>query len=167
MDAPFHFFADGLTMEQVPLDACCGDALLIHLEEPCSEGSNVTIDKDMLVRCCPTDELPERIIFRTDWFRRWGIEGYFQDHPLITRDAARWLVQRGVRLLGVDFPSVDQSPFEAHLELLGNNVLIVENLTNLDELDCDSFELIATPLAIVGRDGSPVRAVARMRGETG
>lgn len=79
---------------------------------------------------------------------------------MITGAAARLLVDCGVRLVGVDTPSVDREPFAAHLALLGSDVVIVENLTNLEAIPRDEFELIATPLAVVGRDGSPVRAVA-------
>ena len=70
------------------------------------------------------------------------------------------LLDCGVQLVGVDTPSVDRLPFEAHLALLGHGVLIVENLTNLDAIPADVFQLVALPLKILGRDGSPVRAVA-------
>lgn len=165
MDAPFHFFGDGLTMEQVPLDACCGNSALIDLRGRIGDGPNAAIDEVLLNQCYGSDrDLPGRVLLRTDWEHYWGSEKYFRDHPVITRGAARWLVERDVQLVGVDFPSVDQAPYEAHLELLGNGVLIVENLTNLGDLAQladEPFEFIATPLAIVGRDGSPVRAIAR------
>jgi kynurenine formamidase len=165
MDAPFHFFGNGLTMERVPLDACCGSAVVIDLRGRLDDGPNATIDDGSLSACYGSDrQLPARVILRTDWEHHWGDEDYFRDHPVITRAAARWLVARHVRLVGVDFPSVDRAPYEAHLELLGNGVLIVENLTNLGGLADEQFEFIATPLAIVGRDGSPVRAVARVMG---
>jgi kynurenine formamidase len=71
-----------------------------------------------------------------------------------------------VELLGVDMPSVDQAPFPAHKVLLGAGVLIVENLTNLEAIGADRFELIVLPLKLMGRDGSPVRAIARTTVET-
>lgn len=67
----------------------------------------------------------------------------------------------GVHLVGLDTPSVDLPPFPAHLVLLGKGVVIVENLRNLDVIPQDVFELIVLPLKIAGRDGSPVRAIAR------
>jgi kynurenine formamidase len=82
------------------------------------------------------------------------------DHPVITREAAQLLIGCGVHLVGVDFPSVDVPPFETHLELLGHGVLIVENLTRLEEIRGNTFHFTALPLKIVGRDGSPVRAIA-------
>lgn len=166
LDAPYHFYANGRTVDSLALDACCGDALLLHLEgslSPQSSAAGGVIDAALLQAVMPVGELPPRIILRTDWFRCWGSEKYFRDHPVISEDGARWMVENGIRLVGVDFPSVDQPPFPAHLELLGNDVIIVENLTRLDQLPEDEFEFFATPLAIVGRDGSPVRAAARIR----
>ena len=81
---------------------------------------------------------------------------------MLSADGAEFLVQTGIDLVGVDFPSVDRPPHAAHLVLLGRSVLIVENLTNLAALDRISFEFSAIPLAIIGRDGSPVRAFARI-----
>ena len=66
----------------------------------------------------------------------------------------------GVHLIGVDMPSVDRPPFEAHLEFLGNNVVIVETLANLEQIRGDVFELIALPLKLKAREASPVRAIA-------
>jgi kynurenine formamidase len=57
-------------------------------------------------------------------------------------------------------PSVDRPPFEAHLELLGHGVLILENLTNLEQIRGEAFELIALPLKLEEREASPVRAMA-------
>ncbi len=101
-------------------------------------------------------------MLNTGWHHRWGSADYFTAHPVITGEAAQFLVDCGVMLVGVDTPSVDRAPYPAHLVLLGNDVLIVENLTNLDAIDGDDFEFIALPLAVVGRDGSPVRAAARV-----
>lgn len=78
----------------------------------------------------------------------------------MTGDAAEFLVDRGITLIGVDFPSIDRPPFPAHEMLLGNDVLILENLTNLDAVTGPVFQLSAIPLRIIGRDGSPVRAIA-------
>ena len=67
---------------------------------------------------------------------------------------------KALHLIGVDMPSVDRPPFEAHLEFLGNNVVIVENLANLEQIRGDVFELIALPLKLKAREASPVRAIA-------
>ena len=81
---------------------------------------------------------------------------------MLTAAAAQLIVDCKVRLIGVDFPSVDRPPHPAHLVLLGHDVLIVENLTNLAAIGDNAFNFSAIPLAIAGRDGSPVRAFAKI-----
>ncbi len=101
-----------------------------------------------------------RVVLHTGWWRRWGTPDYFTAHPVLSGEAAEFLVESGVLLVGVDTPSVDRPPFPAHLALLGNGVLIVENLTNLAAIGREIFQLVILPLRISGRDGSPVRAIA-------
>jgi kynurenine formamidase len=157
MDAPFHFFGDRTTIDRVALDVCLGDATLLRI--PAEQHQGLIEPKHLLpyearLRDCT------RVVLDLGWSHRFGGDGYFSEHPSITGAAAQLLVDCGVKLLGVDTPSVDRPPFEAHLALLGAGVLIVENLTNLAAIPGDRFELVAVPLAIVGRDGSPVRALA-------
>lgn len=155
MDAPFHFFADGPTIDRVPLEVGVGLALVITLPE-----GQERIDVELLLPYEAELRDTQRVVFHTGWFRRWGQADYFAGHPVMTGAAARFLVACGVVLVGVDFPSVDRPPFPAHLALLGNGVVIVENLTNLDQLPDGRIWLAAIPLSIAGRDGSPVRAIA-------
>jgi kynurenine formamidase len=78
----------------------------------------------------------------------------------VTGSAAQFPVSCGVHLVGNDMPSVDRPTFEARLAFLGNNVLIPENLTNLDQIRFDVFESIALPLRLKACEASPVRAIA-------
>jgi arylformamidase len=158
MDSPFHFIRDGKTIDQIPLEHCVGRALLIRLSDRAA-GSSIDVGDferhaERLRQIC-------KLVVDTGWRRHWGSPNYFTDHPLITGSAARFLVGCGVHLVGVDMPSVDRPPFEAHLVFLGNNVVIVENLANLDQIRSDLFELIALPLKLSAREASPVRAIAR------
>ncbi len=155
MDAPFHFFQDAATIDRVALERCIGPAHLIRLSPDVR-----TIEVEHLTSHEAPLRATRRAILNTAWHHRWGAENYFSEHPVISGDAARWLVDCGVFLVGVDTPSVDRPPFAAHVALLGAGVLIVENLTNLDAISGDMFQLLATPLKILGRDGSPVRALA-------
>jgi len=158
MDAPYHFFGDGDTIDQVLLEVCVGECVLSALDAR----PKLEIDARHLEPFAAEMRGVPRVVVHTGWFRQWGSDAYFSDHPRLTRCAAELLVRCGVRLVGVDFPSVDQPPHEAHLELLGAGVVILENLTNLDQIQQARFELVAVPLAIAGRDGSPVRALARV-----
>jgi len=158
MDAPFHFFSDRRTIDQVPLERLIGPAIRIDLRAAVRGG---TIEREHLEPRRDDLRRYPRVILETGWEARWGKPEYFSDHPLITGEAAQFLVDCGAQLVGIDMPSVDRPPFPAHLALLSNDVVIVENLRNLREISDDVFELIVLPLKIVGRDGSPVRALAR------
>ena len=105
----------------------------------------------------------EFVLLRTGWSARWGREDYFRGFPCLTGEAARWLVEHGVRGFGVDTCSVDppdSTALPVHHALLGGQVLIVENLTNLEALPEGSFPFLALPLPLHDADGGPVRAVA-------
>lgn len=162
MDAFFHFFHGGATIDQIPLTQCIGPALMIDLSARKSK-KRITAH-DLAPHQQAISQTP-KVILNTGWAQNWGESRYFTDYPPLTEDAARFLVDCAIELIGIDTPSVDYSPYDAHFVLLGNDVLIVENLTNLDQIGQPLFEFAAIPLKITGRDGSPVRAIA-VTGET-
>ena len=155
MDAPFHFFEDAETIDHVPLDRFCGPALCVDVS-----GEKIIDEKKLSAFVENIRQYP-KVILHTGWASRWKQPEYFSEHPCLTADAAQLLVDAGVHLVGLDTPSVDLPPFPAHLVLLRNDVVIVENLRNLEKIPQEVFEFIALPLKIAGRDGSPVRAIAR------
>jgi kynurenine formamidase len=155
MDAPFHFLTDGLTIDRIPLDRCMGPARIIDLHGVAAGGE---IRREHLGDCRLLRG--EAAILNTGWAKRWGAPNYFTDHPWLSADAAQYLVDCGVQLVGVDMPSVDHAPYAAHWILLRAGLPIVENLTNLDGIGADVFQLAVLPLKLTGGDGSPVRAVA-------
>jgi arylformamidase len=155
VDAPSHFVADGATLEAVRLDDLVGPAQVVRLE---------TAPRQELTPA----ELPEtsepRLLLHTGWAAHAaGEERYFTEYPWIGPELARELVRRGVRLVGLDSPSVDYDPCETHHILLGAGLVIVENLVGLELLP-DRVELAVLPLPIVGGDGCPARAIASFDG---
>jgi len=158
MDAPFHFFGDRTGIGEVALEHCIGPAVLVDLS--CAKAGEEIEPRHLAGNERALSETG-KVVLHTGWYSNWGQSRYFTDYPMISEGTASMLVECGVHLVGIDTPSVDRSPFPAHLELLGNGVLIIENLTNLSAVRGPTFELIVTPLKITGRDGSPVRAVAR------
>lgn len=155
MDAPFHFVHAGATIDRVPLEHCIGPAVRIDLR-----GHDGPIDAALLAPHQAALRQASAAVLDTGWSEHWREAPYFSDHPSMTADGAHMLVECGVRLVGVDMPSVDREPYPAHRVLLGAGVLIVENLTNLEAIGADCFELIVLPLKLAGRDASPVRAIA-------
>lgn len=156
MDAPFHFIHDGKTFEQIPLEQCIGPATLIRLPD---HGPGAPILPLNLAGYETSIRETGKVVLSTAWHRMWSDPAFFTDHPVIMKEAAELLIAWGAHLIGVDFPSVDRAPYPAHFAFLGNGAVIVENLTNLDAITSDKFELIALPLNLVGRDGCPVRAI--------
>ncbi|MSU36832.1 MAG: cyclase family protein [Pedosphaera sp.] len=157
MDAPYHFLDTGKTIDQVPLERTYGPATLVDLR---GKGSRSHITRADLVPCGPDLRRTRKAILHTGWAARWMKHGFFTEFPDITTDAAQFLVECGVELVGVETGSVDFHPNDTHIVLLGNDVLIIECLVNLDQIPTLEFLFSATPLNIEGCDGSPVRAMA-------
>jgi len=108
------------------------------------------------------------LLLYTGWSQYWGTPKYY-DHPYLSREAAKRILESGVRVLGVDALSPDETPyngvdgthgFGVHQEILGAGGVIAENLTNLQALGEGQNMIALVPLNLVGSDGSPVRALA-------
>jgi arylformamidase len=157
LDAPFHFYEEGKTIDQIDLDQCAGRSLLIRLP---GMGPRAQIEVQHLSGHRAKLEELRKVVLETGWSKQWGRPEYFSDHPVIAPAAADFLVECGVHLVGLDVPSVDVPPFPVHLRLLGHGMVILENLTNLAAIKSETFHLVAAPLKSTGRDASPVRAIA-------
>ena len=169
MDAPLHFIAEGPShygIDEIPLARLAGRAAIITAPElpPCGLLTAEHIQE--WEENYGQIEERDRALFRYGWDRRWGVgvEGtsFLKDWPGLGGDAAEYLVEKGVSLVGCDTLAVDVFGSEenpAHYALLSNEVYIVENLKNLDKLPPFCF-FMAFPLKVKGGSGSPVPAVA-------
>jgi arylformamidase len=151
-DAPFHFDEAGATIEQLPLDLFVGPAWVVDVRGHANWRQQVAgLD---------FTNTP-RVLFHTDG---WPDTARFPDAiPVMEPELPDWLADRGVRLIGVDLPSVDpldSKTLDNHHALGRRGITIVEGLW-LADLPAGRYELIALPLKIVGADGSPLRAVLR------
>jgi len=157
VDAPWHFLENGSTVEQLPLDAMIGEAFVAYLPEV------DVITADTLARLA----LPEdttRLLLHTRNSELWetGVSEFRKDFVALRSDAAQWLVDHGIRLIGVDYLSVHRygdGPL-THQILLRAAIIIVEGL-NLAGVAAGKYELICLPLRLNGADGAPARAVLR------
>lgn len=153
IDAPFHFLNDGATVEQLPLETYIGHARVIELKDVTKVGRKVLEKIDF--------GGATRILLKTE--KREDFTVFPSTFTTIEADLAPLLKERGVKLLGIDAPSVDgetSKTLDAHHALHENGVMILENIV-LGNVPPGDYELIALPLHIVGADGSPVRAVIR------
>lgn len=164
IDAPRHFIPDGATIDQIPLEQINGSAQLLDFSDvPARSG----VDAEMVEKALD-GRSSERVLFRFDGCKRLGDMSYYNDQPWLTEDAARWLVDNGCRLIGLDVAMPDNpengrnsgNDSPNHKILLGNGTIILEYLTNLAAIGADTFELVVAPLNIQGGDGAPARCFA-------
>ena len=154
LDGPMHLTSSLTRIAELPVDAFAGPGLLV----------NVVGQKIIDVPESAFNQLNPGsvVLFYTGFDHYFGQKAYYLSYPALSENTAHLLVKKRVKMVGVDFPSVDYEPFKIHNILLSNNILILENLTNLAALlPCRDFELLAFPLKIRA-DSSPVRVVARI-----
>jgi kynurenine formamidase len=102
------------------------------------------------------------VLLYTGYDAHYGTKEYYENHPCVDIDLCKLLIEKNVKMVGMDIPSPDRYPFEIHKLLFKNNIYVMENLTNLNQLlNVDKFEVIAFPLKLKA-DSSMTRAVARI-----
>lgn len=155
IDAPYHFEDNGLTIEQIPPEVFVGPARVVAFP-----------DADR-IDAAQVEAIPlfgvERLLFKTRNSALWTEESFHEDYVYLTPEACRVLAKSGIKLVGVDYLSVEQygvENFEGHHHLLRRNIPILEGL-DLTQIEPGDYELIALPLKIAGGDGSPTRALLR------
>ena len=137
-----------------PLENFCGSACMIH-----TNGKSVLEAESSHLEILKSKNI---VLVHTGMDKFYGQDTYYNDHPVLDMTFCEMLVNCGIKLLGIDAPSPDRSPFEIHKYLLGNGILLLENLTYLDKNPTSAnFEIMAFPLKIKA-DSCMVRAVARI-----
>jgi kynurenine formamidase len=156
IDSPYHFVPDGPAIHQITLDQCVLPAICVDVR-PLEE--NQVIGAEFFENL---DVAGKAVLICTGWSAFWGSEAYAR-YPFIGRDAAQVLRDGGAKLVGVDSLAIDnqsdpQRP--VHTTLLRAGVLIVENLTGLEQLIGREFTFHAAPVKVEGAAAFPVRAYA-------
>lgn len=155
VDAPYHFVADGKTIDQLPIDYFMGKAKVFDLT-----GRKAVTAEDLKGLDIREGDI---VIFRTDNSveRRMEQSDFYREFVYISHDGAAYLAEKKVKGVGVDYLSVEQFTAkipDTHRTLLGSEILIVEGLV-LTDIAPGEYTLLALPLRLKGGDGSPVRAV--------
>ncbi len=161
MDAPFHFFDSGEGIDQIDLAEVCGDIIVIDFSY-IKQGEIVKLE-DVLNITVGT-----RMLFRFDWFKKWKTNEYYKGFPYFSIEAIQYLIEKGMRVIALDTPSPDdgsaitvKSDSPVHKLLLTKKVVIIEYLTNTDQLKLNKkYQLFALPIKIKDCDGAPARVVA-------
>jgi arylformamidase len=139
VDAPLHFAEGAPSVEMLPLDVLVGPCVVVDGLEPAAVPAGA-----------------ERVLFKTPNGRLWAREEFSEDFVKLDGEAARALVERGVRLVGIDYLSIGDE--EAHHVLLGAGVVAVEGL-DLREVEPGEYRLVCAPLKLVGAEGAPARVL--------
>ena len=153
VDAPYHFEPEGLTLERLDLNPFVGPVLVHEVDTP----------RLIQPRHLPDLAGVERILFKTPNSRFVADRVFHPDYTAVGLEAAQVLVQAGVKLVGIDYFSIEAYKAEGHPvhhEFCSHGVIILEGV-DLRQVPPGVFELIALPLKIECGDGSPVRAILR------
>ncbi len=159
LDAPSHFIGNGVTIDQLPLEILIGPCSVIYLP-------NIDeITSDDLAKA-KIDMESTRLLIRTDNSKLWtiGETDFKEDFCALTPDAAQWIVNQKIYLIGIDYLSIGKYKDGdlTHQLLLGSGLIVLEGL-NLSGVTPGKYELICLPLNIKGAEGAPARAVLRKR----
>ena len=164
LDAPVHFIEGGATVSDIDLSSLVGPAIVVDVR---GKGFHGAITWDDIAPQAGKLNSGVTLLLCTGWSQHWGKKEYMKS-PHLSEEAARKIMEHGVRVVGIDVFSVDGEAPEGAVEtdavhrlLLGNGILIAENLTNVETLlDGSAYLVSLLPLNLPGCDGSPIRAVA-------
>ncbi|MCX7859988.1 MAG: cyclase family protein [Chloroflexus sp.] len=158
LDAPRHRFADGAGIDEISPERLIRPGMVI---DACGYPANTPIGPEVLAGVALQAGMA--VVIRTGWEVYWGTDDYMH-HPYLSAALAQALAGYGVAIVGIDAFSVDSTVDgndAAHVALLGNNILIAENLCNLATLACGTqYTFAFLPLLIKNADGAPARVVA-------
>ncbi|HEU0295712.1 MAG TPA: cyclase family protein [Anaerolineales bacterium] len=156
VDSPFHRFADGIDLSELPLESLADlDGIVIRAQE---------FGRAIPAKAFNGVELAGKaVLIHTGWSRHWRTDQYFEGHPFLTRDAAKLLVEKGAAFAGIDTFNIDDitdGTRPAHTILLGNKIPICEHMCGLELLPDSGFRFHAAPVKVRAFGTFPVRAYA-------
>lgn len=165
VDSPFHRFADGKDLSQLPLESLANlDAVVVRWNRRRPSGTDAKIHRRFDADAFRGLDLRGKaVLVHTDWCSRWRTDAYFEGHPFLTADAAALLVEQGAALVGIDSYNIDDTDDgtrPVHTALLGAEIPIVEHMRGLEQVPDAGFRFSAVPVKVKGFGTFPVRAYA-------
>ncbi|HVF55646.1 MAG TPA: cyclase family protein [Pyrinomonadaceae bacterium] len=155
LDSPFHRYADGEDLSELPLASLANlEALTVRVPKENGRRIDSNFFRGLELR-------GRAVLVHTGWASRWGTENYFEGHPYLSADAAAHLADAGATLVGIDSYNIDDTADlarPAHSILLRAAVPVVEHLCNLESLPAGGYRFFAVPVKIRGFGTFPVRA---------
>jgi len=161
LDSPFHRYADGLDLSELPLSSLADlDGVVVSAADAPERAIGRAAFDGL-------DLKNRAVLVHTGWAAHWRTEKYFEGHPFLTEDAAELLAEEGAALVGIDSYNIDDTADArrpVHSRLLGANIPIVEHMCNLERLPPRDFRFFAVPVKVRRFGTFPVRAFALLKG---
>ena len=156
VDSPFHRFADGIDLAELPLESLVNLPTVVVRVTDVGSAVNASHFHGL-------DLAGKAVLVNTGWSQHWRTDQYFEGHTYLTEDAAIYLRDQGAALVGIDSYNIDDirdGRRPVHTTLLGANIPIVEHMTNLERLPAGGFRFHAAPVKVKNFGTFPVRAYA-------
>jgi kynurenine formamidase len=151
IDAPSHMVKNGKTLDDYPIDKFVGTAIVLDARNM----NKIKLSTSQIKK-------GDFVFLFTGWSDKIYSEDYYTNPPFIDPDFAQELVNKKISIIGMDSASPDDEPYALHFLFFNNDILIVENLTNLQALVNKRFKCIIAPLKIEKADGAPCRVIAEV-----
>ena len=156
VDSPFHRFADGIDLAELPLESLADlEGIVVRVQEG-GRAISTEVFQGLGIA-------GKAVLIHTAWARHWRTDQYFEGHPFLTRDAAEFLAESGAAFVGIDTYNIDDTTDgtrPAHTVLLGNRIPICEHMCGLENLPTQGFRFHAAPVKVKAFGTFPVRAYA-------
>lgn len=160
LDAMKHCMPDGIGASELPLEHCIGEAIVVDASAKGAKGATFTAEDFQPYEA--QIRRAKKVLVKNGWSKTWDTDDYHDNFPGFSREAAAYLVDLGIHLIGMEQASVHPTDhLEVHRIFFRKNVIIVEGLADLAAVPVDTVEFFATPLRFEGADGSPTRAFCR------
>ena len=156
VDSPFHRFADGIDLSELPLESLVDLEGIVVRVQSLGREISATAFKDINVK-------GKAVLIHTDWARHWRTDQYFEGHTFLTKDAAEFLAESGAAFVGIDTYNIDDTTDgtrPVHTTLLGNRIPICEHMCEFESLPDKGFRFHAAPVKVKAMGTFPVRAYA-------
>ena len=155
IDAPFHRYANGIDIAQLPLTSLANlDGIVIRAQARNGRAVPHSLFQNK-------DLMGKAVLIQTGWDVHWRTDQYFEAHPFLSEETANFLVESGAALVGIDSLNIDDTGDgrrPVHTILLGNQIPIIEHLCHLQQLPDDGFRFFAAPVKVKGLGSFPIRA---------
>ena len=160
VDAPHHLYAEGIALDQMKVESFIGKGLVIDATD-IKAGQEIPIS--YITRCKEKADEADFLLFHTGWAKYWGVEEYFGEYPVISKEIVEYIVatkKKGIGFDTIGLDSISNTELTLHHKILSTNAtVIIENLCNLEQLGHEIFTFVGLPLKFENSDGAPIRVI--------